>query len=64
MVSNCHVEPGMSGSMVLEESSEGKWKLVGLATSHKILRDGSRVAFAIYSRILTKFIDSVIGEGK
>ncbi len=61
MVSRCHAEPGMSGSMILEQGEDQKWRLVGITTTGRKLSDGSRVSFAIHSGVLTKFIDSVIG---
>lgn len=62
MVSNCETPPGTSGSMVLEQGADQNWRLVGISTSNRTLKDGTVVSFAIYSRVLTKFIDSVIGE--
>ncbi len=62
MFSSCHAEEGMSGSMILEKSADGKDRLVGMTTRYKDMNDGSRISIAIYSRALNKIIDSAIGE--
>lgn len=61
MISNCDVRAGMSGSMILEHAQDGPLRLVGMSTEGKNLNDGSRISIAIYSRALTKLIDSAIG---
>lgn len=59
---NCHFEPGMSGSMVLEQGADQQWRLVGISTGIRTLKDRSKKPVAIYSLKLTPFIESVIGE--
>lgn len=61
IISNCDVRATMSGSMVLERGEDRKLRLIGISTQYKDLNDGSRISFAIYSRAITKLIDSAIG---
>ncbi len=60
-LSNCYIESGMSGSMILEKGVDGKNRLVGVTTSEFVMFDGSRKTVAIYSSALAKLIDSAIG---
>ncbi len=59
--SDCHIEPGMSGSMILETSTVRKSRLVGISTSVKKFDDGSVISIAIHSSSITPFIESVLG---
>lgn len=56
-LTNCGNEPGMSGSMVLEESHDKKWRLVGITTQRSSYSDGTPVSKAIYIRAIGKFLD-------
>lgn len=58
---NCEAVDGMSGSMVLEEGADGKLRLVGLSTKQSAYKDGREVLLAIYSKVLTPFIEGVVG---
>ncbi len=61
-ISNCFVEPGMSGSMILETSAAGQLRLVGITTAQQSTIDGSIYSVAVHSSSVTPFIESVLGE--
>lgn len=60
--SNCHSQPGMSGAMILEEGQDSKWRLVGLNIASGQFKDGTSTSVAIYSKVVSPFVDKVIGE--
>ena len=60
MVSNCESVPGMSGSMILEEGPDKKWRLVGVTTGGGAYVNGKQVSKAIYASALNKFLDSLL----
>ncbi len=57
MVSNCESVPGMSGSMILEEGVDNKWRLVGVTTGGGAYVNGKQVSKAIYASAINKFLD-------
>lgn len=61
-ISNCFVEPGMSGSMILETSAAGPLRLVGITTAQQSSVDGSVFSVAVHSSSVTPFIESVLGK--
>lgn len=62
MLTNCESVPGMSGSMILEEGTDKKLRLVGLTTQHLVFTDGSKISKSIYSRVIAKFLDTAFGD--
>lgn len=60
--SNCHIEAGMSGSMIVESGADGKSRLVGMSTSEKKFDDGFLMSIAVHSSSITPFVESVLGE--
>ncbi len=57
MLSNCDSVPGMSGSMILEEGEDKRWRLAGISTDRSKYADGTKVSQAIYIKIINKFLD-------
>lgn len=57
MLSNCVNVPGMSGSMILEEGLDKKWRLVGMSTTLNSFNDGTKISKALYARAINKFLD-------
>lgn len=62
LYSNCQIESGMSGSMILETSADGKSRLVGISKADKKFDDGFVMSIAVHSSSITPFIESVLGE--
>ena len=62
MLSNCESVPGMSGSMILEEGTDKKWRLAGITTDRSKFADGTKVSQAIYAKVINKFLDGALGE--
>ncbi len=60
MLSNCELLGGMSGSMLLEEGQDGKWRLVGLNANQITMKDGSKMARSIFANEINKFVDPVL----
>lgn len=60
IVTNCSADYGMSGSMILEKCEGSDWKLVGMTT--RGLKDSAPGSYALYTTVLTPFIESVIGD--
>lgn len=61
MPSNCDTPPGSSGSMVLEEGADGKWRLVGLTTEQIVHADGRKFSKALYANTINKLLDPILG---
>ena len=61
MLSNCEAKAGMSGSMILEEGVDKKWRVAGMTTMANSFSDGSKVSKAIYVKVINKFMDSALG---
>jgi len=62
-VTNCHLQEGMSGSMLLASDSSGSTRLVGINQGKDQMADGSVVSVAVYARKFNKVLASVLGEG-
>lgn len=63
MLANCENVAGMSGSMILEEGQDKKWRLAGISTMRSTYADGTPVSKAIYAKVINQFIDSALGGG-
>ncbi len=61
VLSTCENPPGTSGSMLLEEGQDGKWRLVGLNTNQVTMTDGSKIARSIYASEINRFADPILG---
>ena len=64
MLSDCEIVGGMSGSMILEEGADGKWRLAGVTTAAGAHVDGKQLSKAIYATAINKFLDSAMGEAQ
>ena len=64
MLSNCEAVPGMSGSMILEEGADKKWRLAGISSSIGAIVNGKHISKAIYASEINKFLDRVPGWSK
>ena len=60
ILSTCETPPGASGSMLLEEGQDGKWRLVGLNTGQITLSDGSTVAQSVFATAINELVDPVL----
>lgn len=61
VLSTCENPPGTSGSMLMEEGQDGKWRLAGLNANQVIMNDGSKIARSIYASAINQFADPVLG---
>lgn len=61
MLSTCEIRGGMSGSMILEEGLDGKWRLVGISTFEVPMKSGLRANASIYASAINKFVDPILG---
>ncbi len=59
--SNCYVEPGMSGSMILTIGAAGKSRLVGITIGKRDMEDGSVISVAVHASSITPFVEFVLG---
>ncbi len=59
ILSNCEAVPGMSGSMLLEQGADKKWRVVGITTDRNVLSDGTKVSQAISAKVINKFLDGL-----
>lgn len=60
---NCFLQGGMSGSMLLATDEAGVTRLVGINQGQDQMANGSVVSFAVYARKFNKVLASVLGEG-
>lgn len=60
---NCFLQGGMSGSMLLATDESGVARLVGINQGKDQMANGSVVSFAVYARKFNKVLASVLGEG-
>ncbi len=60
---NCFLQSGMSGSMVLATDDSGVTRLVGINQGKDQLANGTVISFAVYARKFNKVLASVLGEG-
>lgn len=58
---NCEAPGGASGSMILEEGKDGKFRLVGLTTRGGTLRTDEKFSQALYASTINKFLDPILG---
>lgn len=61
ITTNCEGPGGASGSMILEEGKDGKFRLVGLAARGGQLKTGEKVSQALYASTINKFLDPILG---
>ena len=61
MLSTCELQGGMSGSMLLEEGQDGKWRLAGLNTKQFPLKGGVKAAGSIYASAINQFVEPILG---
>lgn len=59
----CESLPGMSGSPIFRQDSDGGYTVVGMSTGKLIVKNGKEVPFAIYSSAIGPFVQSVVGSG-
>ena len=62
MLASCEIVGGMSGSMILEEGADKRWRLVGVATSAGAIENGKQVTKAIYVNAINKFLNAALGS--
>lgn len=63
LVTNCYLEEGTSGSMLLATDESGNSRLVGLNQGGDFTSDGKEFSVAVYARSFNKVLASVLGEG-
>ena len=56
MLSNCEVAGGMSGSMLLEEGDDKKWRLAGVTTARGAIVNSKELNRSIYASAINKFL--------
>lgn len=59
---NCFLQSGMSGSMLLSTDESGQTRLVGINTGKDSV-GGKFISFSVYARKFNKVLASVLGEG-
>ncbi len=60
VLSYCETVPGMSGSMILEEGSDKKMRLVALATGGGARVSGKQISKSIYVTVINNFLDEAL----
>lgn len=63
VVTNCFLEEGTSGSMLLATDDSGSARLVGLNQGGDFTSDGREISVAVYARSFNKVLASVLGDG-
>lgn len=56
---DCDNPHGASGSMMLEEGLDGKWRLVGINSREIVQKNGMKTAQSIYALQFNKFLDPI-----
>ena len=62
MLSNCEIVGGMSGSMILEEGADKRWRLAGVSTSAGAHVNGKQISKAIYATAINKFLNGQLSK--
>lgn len=60
---NCFLQGGMSGSMLLATDGTSGTRLVGINAGKDQLGNGNIISFAVYARQFNKVLASALGEG-
>lgn len=63
VVTNCHLEGGYSGSMLLATDEGGSARLVGINQGRDVASGGKEISVSVYARSFNKVLASVLGEG-
>lgn len=61
ITTNCEAPGGASGSMILEEGKDGKFRLVGLTAKGGAFKTGEKISQALYASTINKFVDPILG---
>lgn len=59
----CQSLPSMSGSPIFRKDSDGGFTIVGITTGRMPLVNGNEAPYAIYSSIMTPFVQGILGSG-
>ena len=60
---SCENLPSMSGSPIFRKDADGGFTVVGIMTGNMPFANGKMLAYAIYSSIMTPFVQGILGSG-